>query len=369
MSGALGGLWIVDAGTLSPAGLALSGLALGLVFGALIASTNFCAMGGVADLMLFGDTRRLRAWVLAGLTAIVGVQALAAAGIVMPARSHYLAAEVSWVGHVAGGLLFGVGMVLAGGCVSRNLARAGAGDLRAGLVLLAFAFFVRIVSTGVASPFRLQVERAFAVHLSVPTQSLGDLVAGGFGVARAAADGAIGMAVVGGGLIWCLSSRTFRQSYVHLAAGSGIGLLVVWGWLVTTLGHDPLALEPQSAGSLTFVGPVAAAFDALAFSDRLGWPAFDVMVVVGTLLGSTVYACTKGRFRLVTFASAGDTLRGLGGAALMAAGGVMAHGCTIGQGVTGVSTLAVGSLLTLVSLVLGGMIGVRLLEHWHASDV
>ncbi|MEZ5855219.1 MAG: YeeE/YedE thiosulfate transporter family protein [Hyphomicrobiaceae bacterium] len=115
--------------------LTVCGLLIGICFGALVAQTNFCAMGGVSDLVLLGDGRRMGAWLLAGATAVVGTQALAAAGHVTLANAIYVTQHLNWLGHIAGGLAFGIGMVLAGGCVSRNLVRAGRGDVRALVVL------------------------------------------------------------------------------------------------------------------------------------------------------------------------------------------------------------------------------------------
>jgi len=122
--------------------LALGGLVIGCVFGAVVFATNFCAMGSLSDIHNFGDWRRFRAWVLAAAVALVGAQLLQAGGVVALDKSMYLAGSgLNWVGHSLGGLMFGFGMVFTGGCPSRNLARAGGGDLRSLLTLIALGLF------------------------------------------------------------------------------------------------------------------------------------------------------------------------------------------------------------------------------------
>src|SRR5215467_4673777 len=117
--------------------LAVGGFLIGGLFGAVVFATNFCAMGSLSDIHNLGDRRRFRAWLLAGAVALVGAQLLAAGGWVDLDKSMYLAATgFNWAGHVFGGLMLGFGMVFAGGCPSRNLARAGGGDLRSLLALI-----------------------------------------------------------------------------------------------------------------------------------------------------------------------------------------------------------------------------------------
>jgi hypothetical protein len=348
--------------------LACGGLILGLAFGAVAARTNFCAMGAVSDLVLMGDGRRARAFLCAAATAAVGTQALAGLGLVEPGRSIYLARELNWVGHTTGGLLFGVGMVLAGGCVSRNLVRAGGGDLRALATIIAVGLVAYMAAIGPLSEPRAAIAQALQLELPGRTQGIDALLMVALGLTKGSAALLATLLLAGAVLAFCRGDPNFRASSRHIAAGVGVGLVVAVGWAVTGLAHDELAVRVQPAGSLTFVRPTA---------DTLGWlvrlsgapaPGFGVASVIGTLAGAFLAARASGRFRLQGFADRGDLLRCLGGAALMGLGGVLALGCTIGQGITGVASLAVGSLLTLVSLVTGGVFGVFLLQQWHAPD-
>jgi hypothetical protein len=147
-----------------------------------------------------------------------------------------------------------------------------------------------------------------------------------------------------------------------------VGLLVVAGWALSGLAYDEMAARPAAPVSLTYIRPVGDTLQWLSLYTATPMPGFGVASVLGALLGAFAAALAMGRFRLATFADAGDTVRNLLGAALMGVGGVMALGCTVGQAVTGVATLALGSLVTFVAIVAGGFVGLRLLERWVGAD-
>lgn len=346
--------------------LAIGGLLIGFVFGAILQRTGFCAMGGVSDWHTFGDSRRLRAWFLAAAVATLAAQALDHAGVTALDRSMYLAPSLNWAGNLVGGVLFGIGMVLAGGCASRNIVRAGTGDLRAGLTIVVMGLAAFAAIGGVLGPARAAFETATAVDLSragLANQSLTAALARAGGLGSDAARW-LATAIVAGGLsAWCLSSRAFRASPVHILSGVGVGLCIAAGWMLSGLAFDELASRPQPPVSLTFVRPAGDTLDWLQRATALGLPGFGVASVAGTLLGAFAAAMVSGRLRLATFADTGDTLRHLGGAALMGIGGVMALGCTVGQGITGLSTLSIGAALALAAIVVGGVIGLRLMER------
>jgi len=345
--------------------LALGGLLIGFAFGAVVYRTNYCAMGSLSDIHNFGDYRRFRAWLLAAATALVGATALDAAGVVDLARSMYLAPSFNWVGHIVGGLIFGIGMVLAGGCPSRNLARAGGGDLRALMTLVVLGLVAFMTIAGVLAPARVVIERATSVALAgAPTQSLGDLLSAHAGVARGWAKAVVAALIAAAALAYCFADAKFRASPLHILSGVAVGLTVVAGWSLTGLAYDEMAARPTPPISLTYIRPVGDTLQWLALYTATPMPGFGVASVLGALLGAFAAALAMGRFRLATFADTDDTLRNLLGAALMGVGGVMALGCTVGQSVTGVSTLALGSFVTFAAIVAGGFLGLRLLERW-----
>jgi hypothetical protein len=162
----------------------------------------------------------------------------------------------------------------------------------------------------------------------------------------------------------CLASHAFRTSPRHVISGAGVGIAVAAGWALTGLAFDEMALRPAPPASLTFVKPAMDALDWLARSTALGLPGFGVTTVAGTIAGATAGSLLSGTFRLTTFHDTADTLRHLAGGALMGAGGALALGCTIGQGVTGLSTLAAGSFLALAAIIAGSAVTLRALERW-----
>ncbi len=353
----------------APLALALGGLLIGFVFGAVVYRTNYCAMGSLSDIHNFGDFRRFRAWVLAAATALVGAQLLQGAGLVALDKSMYLAPTLGWFGHIAGGFVFGIGMVFAGGCPSRNLARAGGGDLRAMLTLMVLGLVAYMTIAGLVAPVRAALDRATAFGLfGAPTQGVGDLLSALTGISRGSINPVLTMLIAAAALGYCFLDDRFRNSHVHVVSGVAVGLTVVAGWALTGLAFDDMATRPVPPISLTYVRPAGDALQWLALFTASPMPGFGVASVFGALLGAFAAAMAMGRFRLATFSDTGDTLRNLLGAALMGVGGVMALGCTVGQAITGVSTLALGSFLSFAAIVAGGFYGLRLLERWVLAD-
>lgn len=351
---------------IGPQWLAIGGLVIGFLFGAIVFRTNFCTMGSVSDIVNLGDWRRFRAWVLAAVTALVGAQVLHGFGVVDLTKSMYLGSMFNWFGYIVGGLIFGFGMVFAGGCPSRNLSRAGGGDLRALLTLVAVGLFAYMTIGGILGPVRAWLEQSTSVALAASTQGIGDLLNRfvGLGHGRLVATVTIALA----GLVYCFKDAEFRSSPVHVWSGIGIGLCAVAGWALTGLAFDDLADRPTAPISLTYVRPTGDAIEWLQRYTAGPMPGFGVATVLGAILGAFVTAKAMGRFRLSTFSDTGDTLRNLIGAAMMGIGGVMALGCTVGQGITGVSTLALGSFVTFAAIVVGAVIGLKALERLLMSE-
>ncbi len=354
----------------SAGGLALGGLAIGLAFGAVVYRTNFCVMGALSDVVNLGDRRRLGAWLLAAATAIFAVEALRLAGVVSIERSMYLAPRLNWLGHIVGGLIFGFGMVLSGGCPTRNVVRAGAGDLRSLVVLMVVGIAGFVTIGGVLAPLRDGLEQWTAVDLrrwGLGTQGLDTLMAQSGLLSRPAATTVMAAVLGGVASILALQDRRLRGSVLHISSGVAVGALVACGWVLTGLAYDEFAAMPTAPGSLTFIRPLGDTLDWVQRFTAVPMPGFGVASVIGTLLGAFGAATWMGRFRVMGFADVGDMKRNLAGGVLMGVGGAMALGCTIGQGVTGVSTLAVGSLLTTAALVVGGLRGLRYLEQIAAG--
>jgi len=343
--------------------VAWAGLVIGLLFGATAQRTNFCTMGAISDMVFMDDWNRLRAWMLATAVAILGSQALHLSGTVDLGKSIYLGSTLGWAGAILGGLMFGFGMSQAGGCGNKTLVRLGAGNLKSVVVFLILGIFAYMTLRGLIGLARVELEALTSIDVAragLAAQGLPDLLAVA-GIPEQASRW-IATLGVGGALLWfCLRSAEFRASRRDVSAGVIIGLLVTAGWYVTAvIGHDDF--EPTQVESVTFVAPVGNAIQYLmTFTGAT--INFGIAVVGGIIAGSFVMAKATGTFRIESFVDAGDMLRHMVGAALMGTGGVLALGCTIGQGVTGMSTLSIGSVLALVSIVAGGVFGMKYMEE------
>ncbi len=343
----------------------LGGLIIGFVFGYIVLRTNFCAMGSISDFMTFGDFRRFRAWLLAGATAIVGTQWLVYTDAVPISQSMYIGSSLNWLGNIIGGLLFGFGMVFSGGCVSKNLVRSGGGDLRSLLNLLVIGIFAYMTIGGIFAPLRAAMTDATSISMTSVgnSQGLADIVAQATGIESSVAGLTVGLIVAGAMAVYCFGNSSFRSSPMHIISGVGIGLCVVAGWALTGLAFDEFADTPIQPISLSYVRPSGDTLEWLQRYTALGLPNFGVSSFFGALAGGFVGTVSTGAFKFTTYSDINDTIRNLMGASLMGIGGVTALGCTIGQGITGISTLAIGSFLTFAAIVVGGMLGMKGFER------
>ncbi len=339
------------------------GLLLGLLFGALVQRTNFCTMGAISDLVLMGDSNRLRAWMLAAGSAILGSQALHLAGLIDLGGAIYATPRLGWLGALLGGGAFGFGMVLAGGCGSRNLVRIGAGNLKSLVAVLVLAVTAYATLRGVIGPLRQWFETATTLDLAghgISSQALPVLLAQA-GLNADLARAGLALLIGGGLLAYALAGRSFRAKPRLVFAGFAAGLLVVGGWFITgNLGRDDF--DPTPLASLTFVAPIG---DSLIYLMTFTGATlnFGISTVGGVLLGGFIAARLDGSFRIESFTSRSDLVGHLSGGALMGIGGVFALGCSIGQGLTGLSTLAASSFLALAGIGFGAVLALRYLEE------
>jgi uncharacterized membrane protein YedE/YeeE len=341
---------------MTPAVLSLwAGFAIGLAFGVTGQRTGFCLNTGLRTYFVNGDGVKLRAFAVALAVAILGSQAADAAGLIDLGKSIYLSPGISWFLVPIGGLLFGYGMVAANGCGARALVLMGQGNLRSFVVLICLGIAAYMTLTGLLAPVRTSVATAsgtaFATAPSLPTALLAG--AGSETLARLVPALAISLA-----LFWfAFSSPAFRASAKDIAGGAIIGALVPAGWLATGwLGADDF--DPVPLVSLTFVAPIGETiqYAMLATGTRV---TFGVAVVCGVFVGALAAALLTGSFKLEGFKEPGRQVRSMVGGALMGVGGALALGCSIGQGLTGLSTLAAASFLAAGGIVLGAVLGLR----------
>lgn len=347
---------------------------LGVVFGAIAQRAHFCTMGALADIVTMGDWTRLRMWALAVGVATLGFTAMAAAGWIDATDSVYARPQLIWMSNLVGGALFGFGMVLASGCGSKTLVRIGGGNLKALVVFCVLGLASYATLRGLTAVWRVETVDRAMVELPVG-QDLPSLLQHLTHLSRPLAvallGGGFGLALCG----WALF-RPEGRSIDNLLGGVGIGAVIVGAWWLSGVhGHldeHPLTLEEtflatntRSMESFTFVAPIAYTLDwFILYSDSSKRLTLGIMSVLGVVVGSAVVAVTSGRFRWEGFASTEDTANHVVGAVLMGIGGVTAFGCTVGQGLSGLSTLSLGSFIAVAGIVVGAVAGIRY-QSWR----
>jgi uncharacterized membrane protein YedE/YeeE len=350
--------------------------ALSMAFGAISQRTHFCTMGAVADIVNMGDWTRMRMWVLAMAVAMLGFNLMVALGWLDAGDSIYASPRLRWLSALVGGLLFGFGMVLGSGCGSRTLVRVGGGSLKSLVVFVLMGLAAFATLKGITAVARVSTVDAVAVNVPAG-QDLPSLLSAATGLTKEALALALGSALASVMLLWVLMRPQGRSADV-LLAGLGIGAVVagVW-WVSGRLGHvaeDPntlqeafVATNSQRMESLTFVAPLAYTLDWLMFySDRSKVLTIGIVSTFGVVAGSALYALATRAFHWEGFRSAEDTANHLVGALLMGVGGVTALGCTIGQGLSGLSTLAIGSFIALASIIAGAVAALRY-QDWRVQ--
>jgi uncharacterized protein len=336
--------------------VAAGAFALAFIFGAVGNKTHFCTMGAVSDWVNMGDTSRLRMWLLAMAVALLGSSALHLAGLVDLSKSIYPGPNFTWLSYIVGGFLFGVGMTLGSGCGSKTLIRVGAGNLKSLVVYIFLGIAAYMTLRGLLGAFRVGVLEKAAITLP-QGQDLASLL----GLSRA-----ILATVIGAGLLaFIYSSRQFRSSFDYTLGGVVTGLVVVGGWYVS--GHigyvaeDPNTLQETFVAtntgrmeSFSFVAPFAFTLEYLMlWTDKSKIITYGIASAAGVIAGSAAYALATRTFRWEGFRDAEDTANHIVGGILMGFGGITALGCTIGQAISGFSTLALGSIMTFLAIVAG----------------
>lgn len=345
------------------------GFGLAFAFGIIASKSNFCTMGALSDIVNMGHWGRMRMWLLAIATAIIGTTALSVTGLIELDKSIYLRPTLGILSPIVGGLAFGIGMSLGSGCANKNLLRVGAGSIRSLVVIVFIAISAYATMKGLPAIWRVTWLDPVAVDLAsmgMKTQSVAEAVARGTGMEMRTAILSTATVLAVALLIFVFKDTRFRRNISQLVSAIALGLVIVASWYVTGhlgYGENPDTLEVVFAGtnsktleSLSFVAPTAYGLELfLLWTDKSLAMTFGIASALGIVFGSFAWALVTKSFHLEGFVSTADTRNHVIGGLLMGFGGVTALGCTIGQGVSGVSTLAIGSILALLSIIVGGV--------------
>ena len=351
--------------------------ALAFVFGAVGNKTDFCTMGAVSDWVNMGSLNRMRMWLLAIGVAIVGANALWLAGVIDLAKSIYPGPNFTWLSYLAGGFLFGVGMTLGSGCGSKTLIRIGGGNLKSVVVFIVAGIAAYMTLRGILGAFRVGVLEKASVTLAT-SQDLPSLAAAMLGGARVTWEIVLTLLVGGGLITYAYSAQEFRHKLDYTLGGVVTGLVVVGGWVVSGrigyLAEDPNTLQEAFVATnsgrmeaFSFVAPLAWSLEYLMlWTDKSKIITYGIASTAGVIAGSAVYALASKTFRWEGFRDAEDTGMHLIGGALMGFGGIVGLGCTIGQGISGFSTLALGSIITFIAIVAGSAATMKW-QYWRMT--
>ncbi|MFL2552864.1 MAG: YeeE/YedE family protein [Gammaproteobacteria bacterium] len=355
---------------------------LGFILGYVVNKTNFCTMGAVSDLVNIGDSSRLKAWLLAITTAIVGVTSLEYLGIVDVSESRipYRNSVLFWPRYIIGGIMFGIGMTLASGCGNKILIRIGGGNLKSIFVLLIAGLMALLMTRtdfyGLIFHSWMSPISPDLAKLGIPDQSVQTI----FSSLTNIDAGNILITIFIPLLICFFLLKYIFSSYTSLSSdnilsGVVVGLVVTLAWLISggELGqawienNDFLDTPYPSVGvqSFTFINPMG---EVLIYTSSVFdnfYLTFGVTALISTIVGSFVYSLISNNLRIEWFANKHDFFRHFIGAVLIGIGGVLSLGCTIGQGVSGVSTLAIGSIITLLSIIFGASLMMKI-EYYKA---
>jgi uncharacterized protein len=350
---------------------------LAFVFGAVGNKTHFCTMGAVSDWVNMGDLARMRMWLLAIAVALLGSSALHLAGVVDLSKSIYPSPNFTWLSYLVGGFLFGVGMTLGSGCGSKTLIRVGAGNLKSLVVYVFLGIAAYMTLRGLFGAFRVGVLEKAALTLP-QGQDLPSLLASFTDIGKGTWVAALAAGIGGALIVFAYASKQFRSTFDYTLGGVVTGLVVVGGWYVS--GHmgyvaeDPNTLQEAFVAtntgrmeSFSFVAPLAFTLEYLMlWTDKSKIITYGIASAAGVIAGSAVYALASRTFRWEGFRDAEDTALHVLGGILMGFGGITALGCTIGQAISGFSTLALGSIMTFLAIVAGSALTMKW-QYWRLA--
>jgi uncharacterized protein len=364
---------------------------IAVIMGAVVNKTNFCTMGAVSDMVNMGDYGRFRAWLLAIAVAMLGVTGLDYLGMVELNSTFppYRNGQLVFGENIIGGFLFGIGMTFASGCGNKTLIRIGGGNLKSVLVFIIIA----LIAWYMINPFPGSDKTLFSVlfydwirPVSVDLASQQDLgaviSAENTAMARLVAGILTGLLL----LVFIFRSADFRSSRDNILGGLVVGLVILAAWYTSSniavnaddslysmsdyysewdmLAEDdtgkPERGSAVAAQSFTFINPIGQSYGYAQSGFNSAMVNFGLVSVFGVILGSLLWSLISRSFRIEWFVDMKDFINHLVGAILMGFGGVLAMGCTIGQGITGVSTLAIGSILTFFSIVFGSALTMKI---------
>ncbi len=348
--------------------LPAGGLLIGIAMGYAARRSRFCTLGALERHWYGNDATGVRSWALAIATAIAATQILIHSGVIDISGSFYLAARLSLLGACIGGLIFGLGMALVGTCGFGALIRLGGGNLQGLVVVLIIGIVGLATQSGLIALARVNYVESLALSLApAADQSLGGLANALFGIDI---DVALAIAIPAAIIAWVFSEPGYRKAALQIRSGVAIGLLIAAGWLVTaSVEANWIGLHPVQIESASFVAPYGDVLRGIISYPGDMLPDYGMGLVFGVTIGAAIAARRQSELRWEACDDARELKRHMAGAVLMGIGGILATGCTIGQGISAASTLAISAPLVLASIVCGARLGLAWLIEGSVRHV
>lgn len=323
------------------------GLTIGILFGIGAALSQFCIRNMANELSHWQLGRASATWVIGACAAYLFSTLLIGGETTDISESAQLAASGSLSGPIIGGLIFGLGMVISRGCSSRLLILTAHGNMRAPVTLLAFALSAQLIYGGQLAPLRLAITDLW--RYETESIALNDIL----GIPTMAFT-----SVALAGLLICTFLLSQRHAWSKVIGAIIVGLAIASGWASTAFVsyHTFGEITPQS---ISFTAPIADIISTLMTAEQSLWR-LGTGLILGTLFGSFLVSLWRRDWRLETFNSQRPLGRYLLAGSLMGTGAVLAGGCSVGAGLSGTSILAGQAVLTLVAMLSGAFIGLKL---------
>jgi uncharacterized membrane protein YedE/YeeE len=338
---------------------ALVGLIGGVVLGLSARLGDFCTLGALETAAYGRDQKRLRLWGIVLGVAILGTQFGAMAGVIDLDSTFYHAIQWNPAASIVGGLMFGYGMAMAGNCGFGALVRFGGGDLRSLVVVVVMGIFGFVALSGPLAPLRVAL---FPQPAADGPQGILHDVGAVTGLPASVTIAVLGAAL----LVWALSHAPLRRSPRMMLWGIVAGAAVVWCFIGTTWVNQA-SLGAVEVEGLSFTAPIGRTLIYLMTSTA-GGITFSVGAVVGVMAGALLGSTIRGLFRWEACEDPRELGRQVGGAVLMGIGGVVAMGCSVGQGVTAFAALAWSGPVTLAAIIAGALFGLHQLISGYQPD-
>ena len=364
---------------------------ISVILGAVVNKTNFCTMGAVSDMVNMNDYGRIRAWLLAIATATFCVSVLEYMGMinVNDTFPSYRSDQLIYAENIFGGIIFGIGMTFASGCGNKSLIRIGGGNIKSVFVFAALG----IVAYYMTNPFPNSDKTLYSLFfydwlnplaITLDTkQDIGALISSDD---PTTARLILGLIVTAGLLFYIFKATEFRQNKDNILGGIVIGLAVAAAWYtssnITVIADEtsyslieyyeewdmiadddtgkPAVARTLNPQSFTFVNPIGQTYGYIKDGFDSSLITFGLISVFGVVFGSFLWALISRSFRIEWFVDFKDFLNHMVGAIFMGVGATLALGCTVGQGITGLSTLALGSFITLIAIVFGSALTMKI---------